>query len=80
MSATSLFLSYALVIHLGGHKRTFRDCQSRAPLISQYVQADTAVAVDVRVVDAGGEVDFRWLERVVCWEVDREEEDAAGIW
>ena len=28
------------------------------------------------MVDAGGEVDFWWLERVVGWEVDRQEEDA----
>ena len=60
--------------------RTFTDSECRAPLISQNVQADAAVAVDVWVVDAGGEVDLRWLEWVVCWEVDREEEDAARVW
>ena len=32
------------------------------------------------MVDAGGEVDFRWLEGVVCGKVDCEEEDAAGVW
>ena len=32
------------------------------------------------MVDAGGEVDLRRLEGVVCGEVDGEEEDAAGIW
>lgn len=31
------------------------------------------------MVDAGGEVDLWRLERVVCGEVDREEEDAAGV-
>ena len=60
--------------------RTFRDGESRAPLIPQYIQANAAVAVDVWVVDARGEVDLRRLEGVVCWEVDREEEDAAGVW
>lgn len=60
--------------------RTFGNGERGAPLIPQYVQADAAVAVDVWVVDAGGEVDFRWLEGVVCWEVDREEEDTAGVW
>lgn len=59
---------------------TFRDGQSRAPLIPQYVQADATIAIDVRVVDAGGEVDFGWLEWVVCREVDGQEEDAALEW
>jgi hypothetical protein len=43
----------------------------RAPLVSQNVQADAAVGVDVWVVDAGGEVDLRGLEGVVGREVDR---------
>jgi len=59
---------------------TFRDGERRAPLIPQDVQTDAAVAVDVRVVDTGGEVDLRRLERVVGGEVDRKEEDAAGVW
>ena len=60
--------------------RTFGDGQSGAPLVSQDVQADAAVGVDVGVVDARGEVDLRRLERVVCGEVDCEEEDTAGVW
>ena len=59
---------------------TLRDGERRAPLVPQNVQANGAVAVDVRVVDAGGEVDLRGLEGVVCGEVDGEEEDAAGVW
>ena len=55
----------------GAAKPTFADGQSRAPLVSQNVQADAAVGVDVGVVDAGGEVDFRGLEGVVGREVDR---------
>lgn len=58
---------------------TFANGQRRAPLIPQDVQANAAVAVDVGVVDAGGEVDLRWLEWVVGGEVDREEEYAAGV-
>lgn len=61
-------------------KLTLRDGQRWGPLIPQDVQADAAVRVDVWVVDAGGEVDLRWLEWVVCWEVDGEEEDTAGVW
>lgn len=32
------------------------------------------------MIDAGGEVDFRGLERVVCGEVDGQEEDTALEW
>lgn len=60
--------------------RTLGNGERRAPLIPQDIQADRAVAVDVGVVDAGGEVDLRGLEGVVCGEVDGEEEDAAGVW
>jgi hypothetical protein len=49
---------------------TFRDGQRGAPLVSQYVQTDAAVGVDVWMVDSSGEVDFGWLERVVGREVD----------
>ena len=59
---------------------TLGDGERRAPLIPQDVQANGAVAVDVGVVDASGEVDLRGLEGVVCGEVDGEEEDTAGVW
>lgn len=59
---------------------TFRDGQSRAPLITQDVETDGSVGVDVWVVDAGGEVDLWRLEWVVGWEVDCQEEDTAGVW
>ena len=32
------------------------------------------------MVDAGGEVNLGRLERVVCGEVDGEEENTAGVW
>ena len=32
------------------------------------------------MVDARGEVDLGGLERIVGGEVDREEEDTAGVW
>lgn len=66
--------------HGADRKQDFRDGQSWAPLVSQDVQADAAVRVDVRVVDAGSEVDLRRLERVVCGEMDGEEENATGVW
>jgi hypothetical protein len=40
-------------------------------LVSQNVQADAAVGVDVGVIDAGGEVDLRGLKWVVGREMDR---------
>jgi len=46
-------------------------------LVSQNVQADGAVGVDIRVVDAGGEVDLGRLEGVVCGKVDGKEKHAA---
>jgi len=49
-------------------------------LVSENVQTDAAVAVDVGVVDTGGEVDLGRLEGVVCGEVDGEEEDTARVW
>lgn len=59
---------------------TLADGERRAPLVSQNVQADASVRVDVGVVDAGGEVDLRGLEGVVGGEVNREEENAARVW
>jgi hypothetical protein len=58
---------------------TFGDGECRAPLVSQDIETDAAVAVDVGVVDASGEVDLWWLEWVVGGEVDRKEEDAARV-
>jgi hypothetical protein len=64
----------------GERRLTLRNGQGRAPLVSQDVQTDAAVGVDVWMVDAGCEVDLWWLEWVVGWEVNGEEEDAAGVW
>ena len=47
------------------------------PLGAKDVQADRAVAVDVRMVDTRGKCELRWLEGVVCGEVDIKEEDAS---
>jgi len=65
--------------HGADGEQNFRDGQCRAPLVSENVQADASVRVDVWVVDTGGEVNLRWLERVVCREVDGEEEDTARV-
>ena len=49
-------------------------------MILEDVQADTAVCVDVWVVDSGAESDFWWLEWVVNWEVDVQKEETSRIW
>jgi hypothetical protein len=63
-----------------GEKHTLADGERGAPLVSQDVQADASVRVDVGVVDAGGEVDLRGLEGVVGGEVDCEEKDTSRVW
>ena len=76
MAATSVICS--LVIDLSHllspaacSKLTFADGQGWAPLVSENIQADAAVRVDVGVVDTSSEVDLRRLEWVVCGEMDR---------
>lgn len=49
-------------------------------MVSQDVQADAAIGVDIGVVDASGEVNLWWLERVVRREMDSKEEDTTGVW
>ena len=51
---------------LNENRRTLRNGQRRRPLISQNVQADRAVGVDIGVVDLGRERHLWGLERVVC--------------
>lgn len=51
-------------------QHTFRDGQSRAPLVTQNIETDRSVGVDVWVINAGGEVDLWWFEWVVGWKVD----------
>lgn len=59
---------------------TLRNCKSRAPLVSQDIQTDAAVRVDIGVVDTRGEVELWGLEGVVGREVNGQEENTAGVW
>ena len=59
---------------------TFRDCQSRAPLVTQDVETDAAVGVDVGVIDSSREVDLGWLEGVIGGEGDVQEEHTPRVW
>ena len=49
-------------------------------MVSQDIQTDAAVRVDVGVVDTRGEVDLWGLEGVVGREVNVQEENTAGVW
>ena len=55
---------------------TFRDGERWRPLISQNIQANATIGIDIWVIDAGCEVNLWWLERVICWESNAEEKDA----
>jgi hypothetical protein len=56
------------------------DGQCRTPLVLQNVKTDSSVGIDVAVVDPRRKVHLRWLERVVRWEVNVQEEDSSCIW
>lgn len=66
--------------HGADREQDFRDCESGAPLVPQDVQTNTAIGVDVGVINARGEVDLGRLEWVVRGEVDGEEKDTSGVW
>jgi hypothetical protein len=50
--------------------RTFRDSQSRGPLISQNVQTNGSIGVDVGMVDLGREANLGRFEGIVGGEQD----------
>lgn len=49
-------------------------------MVSQDIQTDAAVRVDIGVVDTRGEVELWGLERVVGREVNGQEENTAAVW
>lgn len=49
-------------------------------MVSQDVETDGAVRVDVRMVDLGGEADLGRLEGVVGGKGDGQEEYSASVW
>ena len=78
-SRTSQVSDFPISQHKYCIRRTFRNRQGGAPLVSENVEADAAVGVDIGVIDAGGEVDLWGLEGVVGREMDSQEEDTASI-
>ena len=65
--------------HGADREQHFGDGERGTPLIPEDVETDAAVAVDVGVVDLGGELDLGGLEGVVGGERDGKEEDTAGV-
>ena len=61
-------------------KENCSDLQSRAPLVLENVKTDSAKLVNVGVVDASGEGELGRFERVVCGEIDIEEEHSTLEW
>jgi len=57
-----------------------RDGQSRTPLILENIKTNTAIRIDVTVVDTCGKVHLGRLEGIVGREMDIEKEYAACIW
>lgn len=60
-------------------KQDLADGQRRAPLVFQNIQADTAIGVDIAMIDASSKVDLRWLEWIIGREVNVQKEDTSGI-
>jgi hypothetical protein len=60
-------------------RQTFANRQCRAPLVTQDIQANAAIAVDVGMIYPCGKVDFWRLEWVVGGKVYREEKDTARV-
>ena len=48
-------------------------------MILENIQANGPVGVDIWMVDSCGEVNLGWLEWVVSWEMNVQEEDTSGI-
>lgn len=65
--------------HGADREQDLGDGKRGTPLIPENVETDAAVAVNVGVVDLGGERDLGWLEGVVGREGDGKEEDTTGV-
>ena len=72
-----------IVLALITHKETgltLRDRKGGRPLVSQDIQANRAIGIDVWVVNLGREADLGGFEWVIVGERDGEKEDAPCIW
>ena len=55
------------------------DGECWGPLLLKNIETDRSIGVHIWVIDSRGEVDLCWLERVVSWEMDVQEEHASGV-
>ena len=60
-------------------EKNLRDCQSWWPLVLEDIKADGTIRIDVRMIDSCSECALGWFERVVCGEVNVEEEHTASV-
>ena len=60
-------------------QQDFRNSERWTPLRSENIQANAAIRVDIRVIDAGRECNLGRFEGVISGEVNGEEEDSALV-
>jgi len=66
--------------HAANGKKDFGDCEGGRPLITEDVETNATVGVDVWVINSSGKVHFWRFERVVCRKMNGEEENATRVW
>lgn len=59
---------------------TFRHCQCWTPLILKDIQTYATIRIDIWMVYSCDEGNLWWLERIICGEVNIQEENSSGIW
>lgn len=65
--------------HQGRQEQTFRDSESRAPVVFQNIKTDAALVIDIAVVDLSLKLDTRRFEGVVRRELNRKKEDTSLV-
>lgn len=61
-------------------EENFGDGQRWRPILFQDVLTDRSIGVDVWMIDSGSKIDLGWLEGIVRWEMNVQEEYTTGIW
>merc|ERR1712151_195756 len=75
------WVTWVWICEQGRHrKQNFGDGQGWTPLVLQDVETDCTVGIDIAVVNLRCEVHFGWLEGIVCWKMDVQEENASSVW
>jgi len=66
--------------HRADGEQNLRDCQRRRPLVSEDIQTNRSIRVDVWVIDLRCEAHFGRFERIINRKGDGKEEDTASVW